>query len=130
LKPRDAGAKLRRDAGEPAMKMVMAIIKPFKLDEVREALTQLGVQGLTVTEVKGFGRQKGQTEIYRGAEYTVNFLPKVKVEVAVADGIAERVVEAIQKAANTGKIGDGKIFVYELGSAVRIRTGETNTDAL
>ena len=112
------------------MKMVMAIIKPFKLDEVREALTQLGVQGLTVTEVKGFGRQKGQTEIYRGAEYTVNFLPKVKVEVAVAAPLAERVVEAIQKAANTGKIGDGKIFVYDLEQAVRIRTGETNTDAL
>jgi nitrogen regulatory protein P-II 2 len=112
------------------MKMVMAVIKPFKLDEVREALTSLGVQGLTVTEVKGFGRQKGQTEIYRGAEYSVSFLPKVKIEVAVADTMVERVVEAIQKAANTGKIGDGKIFVYDISLAVRIRTGETNTDAL
>jgi nitrogen regulatory protein P-II 2 len=112
------------------MKMVMAIIKPFKLDEVREALTQLGIQGLTVTEVKGFGRQKGQTEIYRGAEYQVNFLPKVKIEVAVSDAIAPRLVEAIQKAASTGKIGDGKIFVYELSSAVRIRTGETDSEAL
>jgi nitrogen regulatory protein P-II 2 len=112
------------------MKMIMAIIKPFKLDEVREALTGLGVQGLTVTEVKGFGRQKGQTEIYRGAEYTVNFLPKVKIEIAVADALAERVVEVIQKTANTGKIGDGKIFVYDINSAVRIRTGETNADAL
>ncbi len=112
------------------MKMVMAIIKPFKLDEVREALTQLGIQGLTVTEVKGFGRQKGQTEIYRGAEYQVNFLPKVKIEVAVSDAVAPRLVEAIQKAASTGKIGDGKIFVYELSSAVRIRTGETDSEAL
>jgi len=112
------------------MKMIMAVIKPFKLDEVREALTELGVQGLTVTEVKGFGRQKGQTEIYRGAEYQVNFLPKVKIEVAVADPVAARVVEAIQKAAATGKIGDGKIFVYELMSAVRIRTGETDAEAL
>jgi len=112
------------------MKMIMAVIKPFKLDEVREALTELGVQGLTVTEVKGFGRQKGQTEIYRGAEYQVNFLPKVKIEVAVADPVAARVVEAIQKAAATGKIGDGKIFVYELTSAVRIRTGETDAEAL
>ncbi len=112
------------------MKMVMAVIKPFKLDEVREALTGLGVQGLTVTEVKGFGRQKGQTEIYRGAEYSVSFLPKVKIEVAVADPMVERVVEAIQKTANTGKIGDGKIFVYDISHAVRIRTGETNSDAL
>jgi nitrogen regulatory protein P-II 2 len=112
------------------MKMVMAVIKPFKLDEVREALMPLGVQGLTVSEVKGFGRQKGQTEIYRGAEYQVSFLPKVKIEIAVSDDIAMRVVEAIQKAANTGKIGDGKIFVYELAHAVRIRTGETDTDAL
>ena len=112
------------------MKMVVAIIKPFKLDEVREALTGLGVQGLTVTEVKGFGRQKGQTEIYRGAEYSVSFLPKVKIEIAVADGMVERVVEAIQKAANTGKIGDGKIFVLDLTHAVRIRTGETNAEAL
>ena len=112
------------------MKMVMAVIKPFKLDEVREALSALGVQGLTVTEVKGFGRQKGQTEIYRGAEYSVNFLPKVKIEVAVADPMVERVVESIQKAANTGKIGDGKIFVYDVSHAVRIRTGETNVEAL
>ncbi len=112
------------------MKMVMAVIKPFKLDEVREALTALGIQGLTVTEVKGFGRQKGQTEIYRGAEYSVSFLPKVKIEVACGDPMVERVVEAIQKTANTGKIGDGKIFVYDLDHAVRIRTGETNTDAL
>ncbi|MBV8538937.1 MAG: P-II family nitrogen regulator [Alphaproteobacteria bacterium] len=112
------------------MKMVMAVIKPFKLDEVREALTSLGIQGLTVTEVKGFGRQKGQTEIYRGAEYSVSFLPKVKIEVACADQVVERVVEAIQKTANTGKIGDGKIFVYDLDHAVRIRTGETNAEAL
>jgi nitrogen regulatory protein P-II 2 len=116
--------------GVRVMKMVMAIIKPFKLDEVREALTALGVQGLTVTEVKGFGRQKGQTEIYRGAEYSVNFLPKVKIEVAVADPLVERVVESIQKAANTGKIGDGKIFVLDVSHAVRIRTGETNVEAL
>ncbi|HYC02295.1 MAG TPA: P-II family nitrogen regulator [Azospirillaceae bacterium] len=112
------------------MKLVMAIVKPFKLDEVREALTALGVQGLTVTEVKGYGRQKGQTEIYRGAEYAVNFLPKVKVEVAVPDDLADSVVEAIHKAANTGRIGDGKIFVLELAQAVRIRTGEMNAEAL
>ena len=112
------------------MKLVMAIIKPFKLDEVREALTSLGIQGLTVSEVKGFGRQKGQTEIYRGAEYSVSFLPKVKVEVAVDDPMADQVVEAIQKAANTGRIGDGKIFVMEIAQAVRIRTGELNAEAL
>jgi len=112
------------------MKLIMAIIKPFKLDEVREALTSLGIQGLTVSEVKGFGRQKGQTEIYRGAEYSVSFLPKVKVEVAVSDDQAEQVVEAIQKAANTGRIGDGKIFVLEITQAVRIRTGEANGEAL
>jgi len=112
------------------MKMVMAVIKPFKLDEVREALTGLGIEGMTVTEVKGYGRQKGQTEIYRGAEYAVNFLPKTKIEVAVADELAERTVEAIQAAANTGRIGDGKIFVYELTRAVRIRTGESDTAAL
>lgn len=112
------------------MKLVVAIIKPFKLDEVREALTPLGIQGVTVSEVKGFGRQKGQTEIYRGAEYMVNFLPKVKIEVAVNDDIAPRVVETIQTAAHTGKIGDGKIFVFELVEAIRIRTGETNADAL
>ena len=112
------------------MKLVMAIIKPFKLDEVRESLTALGIQGLTVSEVKGFGRQKGQTEIYRGAEYSVNFLPKVKVEVVVADDLAASVVEAIQKSANTGRIGDGKIFVLDVSQAVRIRTGETDADAL
>ena len=106
------------------MKLIMAIVKPFKLDEVRESLTALGIQGLTVSEVKGFGRQKGQTEIYRGAEYAVNFLPKVKVEVAVPDDLAEQVVEAIQKAANTGRIGDGKVFVLDVSQAVRIRTGE------
>lgn len=112
------------------MKLVMAIIKPFKLDEVREALTALGIQGLTVSEVKGFGRQKGQTEIYRGAEYSVNFLPKVKVEVVVGDDLVTPVAEAIQKAANTGRIGDGKIFVLDVSQAVRIRTGETDADAL
>ncbi len=112
------------------MKLVMAIIKPFKLDEVREALTSLGLQGLTVSEVKGFGRQKGQTEIYRGAEYSVSFLPKVKIEVAVTSDMVERVVETIQKSANTGRIGDGKIFVFEIVQAVRIRTGETDAAAL
>jgi len=112
------------------MKLVVAIIKPFKLDEVRQALTPLGIQGLTVTEVKGFGRQKGQTEIYRGAEYAVSFLPKVKLEVAVNDDIAPRVIETIQHSARTGKIGDGKIFVFDLLQAVRIRTGELNADAL
>lgn len=112
------------------MKLVMAIIKPFKLDDVREALTPLGVQGLTVTEVKGFGRQKGQTEIYRGAEYHVSFLPKVKIEVAVQADQADAVVEAIMRSAQTGKIGDGKIFVLDLERAVRIRTGETDTAAL
>lgn len=112
------------------MKLIIAIIKPFKLDEVREALTPLGVQGLTVSEVKGFGRQKGQTEIYRGAEYHVNFLPKLKIEVAVASDLAEQVIEAIAKAARTGKIGDGKIFVTEIERAVRIRTGETDDEAL
>ncbi|MBO6561641.1 MAG: P-II family nitrogen regulator [Nisaea sp.] len=112
------------------MKLIMAIVKPFKLDEVRESLTALGIQGLTVSEVKGFGRQKGQTEIYRGAEYAVNFLPKVKVEVAVPDDLAEQVVEAIQKAANTGRIGDGKIFVSPVEDVVRIRTGETGADAV
>jgi nitrogen regulatory protein PII len=112
------------------MKLIMAIIKPFKLDDVREALTPLGVQGLTVSEVKGFGRQKGQTEIYRGAEYHVNFLPKVKIEVVVASDLADQVVEAIVKAAHTGKIGDGKIFVIDIERAVRIRTGELDTEAL
>lgn len=112
------------------MKLVSAIIKPFKLDDVREALSEIGVQGITVTEVKGFGRQKGHTELYRGAEYVVDFLPKVKLEVAVDDGLLEQVVEAISKAAQTGKIGDGKIFVLELTQAIRIRTGETGSDAL
>jgi nitrogen regulatory protein P-II 2 len=112
------------------MKLVSAIIKPFKLDDVREALSEIGVQGITVTEVKGFGRQKGHTELYRGAEYVVDFLPKVKIEVAVAADLTEQVIEAISKAANTGKIGDGKIFVYPLDQAVRIRTGETGPDAL
>jgi len=112
------------------MKLVMAIIKPFKLDEVREALTKLGIQGLTVSEVKGFGRQKGQTEIYRGAEYAVNLLPKVKIEIAVGDDLVERVVETIKQSANTGRIGDGKIFVLDLKQAVRIRTGETGSEAL
>lgn len=112
------------------MKMIMAIIKPFKLDDVREALTEIGIEGLTVTEVKGFGRQKGQTEIYRGAEYSVSFLPKVKIEIAIPDELEEQAIEAIQNSANTGRIGDGKIFVYDLGKAVRIRTGETGQDAL
>jgi nitrogen regulatory protein P-II 2 len=112
------------------MKLVMAIIKPFKLDEVRDALTPLGVQGLTVTEVKGFGRQKGQTEIYRGAEYHVSFLPKLKIEVAVAAEMVDAVVEAIGNAARTGKIGDGKIFVMDVERALRIRTGETDAAAL
>ena len=112
------------------MKLVMAVIKPFKLDEVREALTNLGVQGLTVTEVKGYGRQKGQTEIYRGAEYAVSFLPKVKVEIVVEDDQVDAVVEAISKEANTGRIGDGKIFVIDVLSAMRIRTGETGAEAL
>jgi nitrogen regulatory protein P-II 2 len=112
------------------MKMVTAIVKPFKLDEVREALSAIGVQGVTVTEVKGFGRQKGHTELYRGAEYVVDFLPKVKIEAAVDDDIVERVIEAIETAARTGKIGDGKIFVSLLEQVVRIRTGETGKDAL
>lgn len=112
------------------MKMVSAVIKPFKLDDVREALANAGVQGVTVTEVKGFGRQKGHTELYRGAEYVVDFLPKVKIEVAVDDDLADKVIEAITSSANTGKIGDGKIFVSDLSQVVRIRTGETGTDAL
>jgi nitrogen regulatory protein P-II 2 len=112
------------------MKLVMAVIKPFKLDEVREALTPLGVQGLTVTEVKGFGRQKGQTEIYRGAEYQVNFLPKLKIEIAVPSELVDAVVEAISAAARTGKIGDGKIFVLDVEHALRIRTGEVDGAAL
>ncbi|MBW3568484.1 MAG: P-II family nitrogen regulator [Proteobacteria bacterium] len=112
------------------MKMISAIIKPFKLDDVREALSDIGVQGITVTEVKGFGRQKGHTEIYRGAEYVVDFLPKVKIELAVADDLVDAVVEAIINAARTGKIGDGKIFISPLEQAIRIRTGETDADAL
>ena len=112
------------------MKLLTAIIKPFKLDEVREALSAIGVQGITVTEVKGFGRQKGHTELYRGAEYVVDFLPKVKIEAAVADQLLEQAIEAVEKSANTGKIGDGKIFVLEVSHAVRIRTGETNVEAL
>ena len=112
------------------MKIVMAIIKPFKLEEVRDALTALGIHGLTVTEVKGFGRQKGHTEIYRGAEYAVSFLPKVKIEVAVASELVDKAIGAIVGAAKTGQIGDGKIFVYELERVMRIRTGETNSDAL
>ena len=112
------------------MKLITAVVKPFKLDDVREALSEIGVQGITVTEVKGFGRQKGHTELYRGAEYVVDFLPKVKIEVAVATDLTEKVIEAITKAANTGKIGDGKIFVTSLEQVVRIRTGETGADAL
>lgn len=112
------------------MKLVAAIIKPFKLDEVRAALSAIGVQGVTVTEVKGFGRQKGHTELYRGAEYVVDFLPKAKIEVAIPDDLLDRVIEAVEKAANTGKIGDGKIFVFDLEQVVRIRTGETGAGAL
>ncbi|HRD72406.1 MAG: P-II family nitrogen regulator [Dechloromonas sp.] len=112
------------------MKMVTAIIKPFKLDDVREALSEIGVSGVTVGEVKGFGRQKGHTELYRGAEYVVDFLPKVRIEVAVAEDMLERVLEAIRNAANSGKIGDGKIFVHTLDQVIRIRTGETGPDAL
>lgn len=112
------------------MKLVSAIIKPFKLDEVRESLSSIGVQGITVTEVKGFGRQKGHTELYRGAEYVVDFLPKVKVEAAVADELVDRVIEAIENAARTGKIGDGKIFVFPIEQVIRIRTGETGKQAL
>lgn len=112
------------------MKYIIAIIKPYKLDDVREALSAIGVAGLTASEVKGFGRQKGQTEIYRGAEYSTNMMPKVKLEIAVADGLADQVVETIQQTANTEAIGDGKIFVLELGGATRIRTGETGENAL
>ena len=112
------------------MKLITAIIKPFKLDDVREALSDIGVQGITVTEVKGFGRQKGHTELYRGAEYVVDFLPKVKIEVAVDDGIVEQVIESVRNAANTGKIGDGKMFVSPVEQVIRIRTGESGVEAL
>ncbi|GAB6141539.1 P-II family nitrogen regulator [Methylosoma difficile] len=112
------------------MKLITAIIKPFKLDDVREALSEIGVTGITATEVKGFGRQKGHTELYRGAEYVVDFLPKVKLEIAVADSLVDKVVEHIVRSANTGKIGDGKIFVADLGQVIRIRTGETGEDAI
>ena len=112
------------------MKLITAIVKPFKLDDVRQALSDIGVQGITVTEVKGFGRQKGHTELYRGAEYVVDFLPKVKIEAAITDDIADQVIEAISKAANTGKIGDGKIFLASIEQAIRIRTGETGDEAL
>ena len=112
------------------MKLISAIIKPFKLDEVREALASIGIQGMTVTDVRGFGRQKGHTELYRGTEYVVDFLPKTKLEVAIADELLEQVIETIEKSASTGKIGDGKIFVVNLEEVIRIRTGETGTDAL
>ena len=112
------------------MKLVTAVIKPFKLDDVRQALAEVGVQGITVTEVKGFGRQKGHTELYRGAEYVLDFLPKIKIEIAVDDNLVERVVETILASANSGKIGDGKIFVHDLEQVIRIRTGETGADAL
>jgi nitrogen regulatory protein P-II 2 len=117
-------------AGVQSMKLIVAIIKPFKLENVRDALTAIGINGMTITEVKGYGRQKGHTEIYRGAEYAVNFLPKVRIEVAVAEDEAEKVVDAIGAAAKTGQIGDGKIFVMPIEQAVRIRTGETDSDAL
>ena len=112
------------------MKLITAVIKPFKLDDVREALSEVGAQGITVTEVKGFGRQKGHTELYRGAEYVVDLLPKIKIEVGVTDELADRVVEVISDAANTGKVGDGKIFIFDLDNAVRIRTGESGANAL
>jgi nitrogen regulatory protein PII len=131
IRPAETGRVPSQSAsGGDDMKLVTAIIKPFKLDDVRDAITGLGIHGLTVSEVKGYGRQKGQTEIYRGAEYVVNFLPKVKIEIAVDDAMVEPLVEAIAKAAHTGKIGDGKIFVIELGSVKRIRTGETGSEAL
>ena len=124
------GREARRFSRETRVKLITAIIKPFKLDEVREALSAIGVQGITVTEVKGFGRQKGHTELYRGAEYVVDFLPKVKVEAAVKTEMLDRAIEAIEKSANTGKIGDGKIFVFDLEKVVRIRTGETDAAAI
>ncbi len=119
-----------KSIGEFVMKMITAIIKPFKLDDVREAVADIGIQGITVTEVKGFGRQRGHTELYRGAEYVVDFLPKAKIELAVSDDVAEQVVEAIANTARTGKIGDGKIFVTNLEEAIRIRTGETGAEAV
>jgi len=128
--PRDAIRGLERMSGERAMKKIEAIIKPFKLDEVKEALQEVGIQGLSVIEAKGFGRQKGHTELYRGAEYVVDFLPKVKIEVVLGDELAEPAIEAIVNAAKTGKIGDGKIFVYPVEQAIRIRTGEEGPDAL
>ena len=121
---------IRVHCKESVMKLISAIIKPFKLDEVREALAAVGVQGVTVTEVKGFGRQKGHTELYRGAEYVVDFLPKVKIEIAIRDELLDQALEAIEQGAHTGKIGDGKIFVFELEQVVRIRTGETGPDAI
>jgi nitrogen regulatory protein PII len=124
------GPRIDVNARISVMKMITAIIKPFKLDDVREALAEVGVQGITVTEVKGFGRQKGHTELYRGAEYVVDFLPKIKLEVAVGADMCDRVVEAIMQSANTGKIGDGKIFVYQLDQVLRIRTGEMDAEAL
>jgi nitrogen regulatory protein P-II 1 len=120
----------RAQSAEPAMKKIEAIIKPFKLDEVKEALQEVGVQGITVTEAKGFGRQKGHTELYRGAEYVVDFLPKVKIEIVLPDDQVERAVDAIQKAARTGRIGDGKIFISTIEEVIRIRTGETGQDAI
>jgi nitrogen regulatory protein P-II 2 len=124
------GGSANKNAEDARMKMIMAVIKPFKLDEVREALTELGIEGMTVSEVKGFGRQKGQTEVYRGAEYAVSFLPKVKIDLAVKDELVERAVETIERAAKTERIGDGKIFVIDLAKAVRIRTGEADDEAL
>jgi nitrogen regulatory protein P-II 2 len=129
IKTRPILSEVRESEGLP-MKLVVAIIKPFKLDEVRQALTALGVSGMTVTEVKGYGRQKGHTEVYRGAEYVVNFLPKLRIEIAVASDLANRAVEAITASARTGQIGDGKIFVTPIDRALRIRTGETDSDAL
>jgi nitrogen regulatory protein P-II 2 len=128
--PPGGGGPGEAPVGDARMKMLIAIIKPFKLEEVREALTEMGVQGLTVTEAKGYGRQKGQTEIYRGAEYAVNFLPKVKIETVLDDSQVDRAIEVVQKTAATGKIGDGKIFIMDVSHAVRIRTGETGTEAL
>ena len=124
------GVSANKNAEDARMKMIMAVIKPFKLDEVREALTELGIEGMTVSEVKGFGRQKGQTEVYRGAEYAISFLPKVKIDLAVNDDMVDRAVETIERAAKTERIGDGKIFVLDLAKAVRIRTGEADTEAL